>query len=644
MNRIKNNSMSKNQDKSINYSKKFKFKDTKLIYEFQLKKKRNWWWLLLCLLPLLLFVKCERDITVKVFSAESGAPIEGVNVEMDYVAHYLYHDSTFFCHDYISESQFTDSLGIARFEKLGCSVYSYVFYFLSRVSFRFSSDCYVGDECKRLFHFTRIVKKKLQPELHDVMIRVIDGETGQPIAGASVNYENISDKQVTGNGVTNPNGELLIEKLNVCGQMKSLSATALGYADTVLTNIANADMIANQDARTIKLRPLKEKIDFFVKNKFTRQPVPGAKAVITLMDRGTSKSRNVTTTNVDGKGHGVYEEAFVLAKVQIQASKLHFKDGELEGDYTVEQFKELPDSLRVIYLEPEPYVRDFVNIDTISNKPIPGVTNNIVVRSINGKIESYQEISNRSGYFPVKAMEGDEISIVSTCQPVYRDKNTKISSFKDAEIVYMHPNVVDLHFRTFDAIDGSLLGDCNLRVFLNKQYVARPNNSGSGEFVVKNLYVNGNLSITASKDGYKTNDYTISGEDVMRLMQAPQQERDIPLDLDLPPCQAGNLINSTQGQGYHKTSYSLGKKGDGANTYFEFDYKSYEVHTDRFVVYNCKEDEIDQYSPIFDSGHVLTGDRYATKRILFVQPVVTVVVEMSDDQNSSWDYCVHCPE
>lgn len=636
--------MSKNQDKSINYNKKFKFDDTQLIYEFQLKKKRNWWWLLLCLLPLLLLVKCERDITVKVSSAVTGVPIEGVNVEMEYVVRYLYHDSTFFCHNYINESQFTDSLGIARFENLGCSVYSYIFNFLSKASFRFASDCYVPDECDRLFHFTRVVKKKLKPELHDVMIRVVDEETEQPIAGASVQYANLSEKTISGNGETNPNGELLIEELNVCGRMESISASAIGYADTVLTNIANVDMIANQDARTIKLRPLKEKIDFFVKNKFTKQPVPGAKAVITLMDRGASKSRNVTTTNVDGKGHGVYEDAFILAKVHIKASKLHFKDGELVGDYTVEQFKKMPDSLRVIYLEPEPYVQDFINIDTISNKPISGVTNNVVVRSINGKVESYQEISNRSGYFPVKAMEGDEISIVSSCQPIYRDKNTKIATFKDAEIIYMHPNVVTLDFRTIDAIDGSLLGDCDLRVFQNRQFVANPSNSGSGEFVVEGLYVNGNLSIIASKDGYKTNDYTINGVDVLKLMQAPQRERDIPLDLDLPPCQAGNLINSTQGQGYHKTSYSLGKKGDGASTYFEFDYKSYEVHTDRFVVYNCKEDEIDEYSPIFDSGHVLTGDKYYTERLLFINPVVTVIVEMSDNQGSSWNYCVHCPE
>ena len=125
--------------KDINYKKNFKFNENQLDYEFQLKKKRNWWWLLLFLLPLLLLIRCEREIRVQTVTEQGNIPISDAEVRIDYVAHYLYKDGTFFANIPYQQSQVTDSLGYTTFTELGCSVYSYLFYCLSKVNLIASS-------------------------------------------------------------------------------------------------------------------------------------------------------------------------------------------------------------------------------------------------------------------------------------------------------------------------------------------------------------------------------------------------------------------------------------------------------------------------------------------------------------------------
>lgn len=623
----------------INYKKKFRFNENQLNYEFQLKRKRNWWWLLLFLLPLLLLIRCEKDVRVQTVTEQDNIPIPDTEVRIDYVAHYLYKDGTFFANIPYQQSQVTDTLGYTTFNKLGCSLYSCLFYCLSEMNLLASSECYDADPLSKIFHFNRNVKIRMRRKQTELPIKVVDAETATVIPGANVRYIFRSDGGTNGEAITNPNGEIMLKNIWECGVIDRIEASAYGYADTIVNNLQVREMMSNRENSTIKLRPIKEKFDFFVKNKITFQPIPGAKVEVMLVDKGTQKLRGESITNVDGIGRGFYDDAFILSKVQIKASKLHYKDGELEGDYTVEEFKKLPDSLRVIYLEPEPYVVEFQNIDTLTNKPIAGVLNEITVNSINGKTESYEEVSNNGGYFPVKAMEGDEISITSSLTPAYKTKNTIIEKYKAEEVIYMEPEVVTLVFRTIDAVDGTLLGDCTLSAFLNSSPLSEPQNSLKGEFMVDDLLVNGTVSITASKQGYKTNNYSVNNALVAYLMKAPQRARDIPLELDLPPCQAGNVVENIQGKGEQIDSYSLGKRGPGT---FVFDYYTGSREPDRIMVYNCKEEDISPSTLIFDTGDLCTEGLTLSKTLKFVEPVVTVHA-ITSSQTSVWSYCVHCP-
>lgn len=146
------------KSKLVRYQKRFKFSKDQLDYEFQLKKRRCWWWLLLCLLPLLLLIRCEHDITVTCIDERTKQPVQGINVELDYTAHFLYDEGHFFADVPVNRELVTDSEGTAVFEDLECSVFSYIFYCLSEVHV-------VADESMEksaLFHFTRHIIIELE--------------------------------------------------------------------------------------------------------------------------------------------------------------------------------------------------------------------------------------------------------------------------------------------------------------------------------------------------------------------------------------------------------------------------------------------------------------------------------------------------
>ena len=81
--------------KDIQFKKKFKFSKEQDEYTFQLRKKRNYWWLLLFLLPLLLFIRCDHDITVQTIDEATETPITDVPVTMSYRPHLLFENGHF---------------------------------------------------------------------------------------------------------------------------------------------------------------------------------------------------------------------------------------------------------------------------------------------------------------------------------------------------------------------------------------------------------------------------------------------------------------------------------------------------------------------------------------------------------------------
>lgn len=630
----------KNNPQSIRIDKKLKYKEEQDRYSLQLCHVRRPWWVLLLLLPLLLFIKCSKDITVSCVEPIGELPVENLPVKIEYQSHFLWNDGKFFTSDTIRLIQHTDSLGKTVFKDLPCSVFSYVFYCLQKVSFTAVDDCHVALDERRNFHYRWHITLDMEPRLKDLHVQLLDKETGDILPDGILIYKYIElGEEKTDSAHADAAGIATLSQMRYCSVMTELKGTCYGYADTMYVDIPCQSLLNTNDSTALRLRPIKERFTFFVKNKETKQPIPDALCKVSLTHPGKSKhvEKREVGTSIDGQGLAVYDKAFILSTMAITASKQHYKDGQLEGGpWTVEVFNRQNDSIRTIWLEPEPYLEEFVNIDSITGKPIPGVTNVIKVIDHDGTVTETTEMSNSNGVFPVWAKEDAKVEVFSTKAPSYKKKISIYPKYKDIKEeekkIKMQPVLETLKFRTVrEEKPNVLLPKCTLTITGSESGLLIPTNSGNGEFSVtmrKYEY----LSIVASRKGYKTNRTKVQNRD-WEYLRVNQERRDIPLKLDLPPCDGGENVPKN-GQMYHQRSYSMGQEeGDASIT------GNFYGEPDRLTIYDGPD----------TSGRILIGpDRSVINNFWipfhFTQGAITVVIKTSPYKNSSWEYVVNCPK
>lgn len=629
--------------KKIVFKKDFVFDNGKSEYQFQLKKKNHLWlWLLLVVLFVAICcIRCERAISVTVVDDVSGDALSNVEVTLSHIDYYIYKDGKFFGSELQCDTLITDADGRATFEMQDCSVFSYIFCAFTKAEYTAIGDCHHLDPSSvySLFHYTWNQTLRLVPNTTEISWHIYDKETKESLAGASVVYRyQLSGTNRIDSVKSDAAGKCVLKGIPSCGHVTLSKVSCYGFEDAEPVEYSVPDILADADTAKTELVPLKTSFSYFVKNKNTNQPVAGATVDVVLTSGSGKKVRGQSQTNVDGKGRGAYDDAFIRANLNFTARKVHYKEGHYDREITVDDFKKLPDSDRVIYLEPEPYMEEFQNVDSITGAPVIGAANAITVAS-NGKDSSQTEISNRNGVFYVKAREGDKIHISST-HDYYEPKETDIESFAKGEIIRMTPKRVNLNFRTIDAEDGSLLDDCILEVSTSRSHVSDPHNSGNGEFSVAGLYVDETISIIASKFDYGTNAIKIHEAKVSDLMNASQDARDIPLALDLEPCNASNSGASDVSAGSVSTpqAYNMGQKSGR----FEIKWSNGGSCPDKIDVYNHNPGEnYSHSSPIFTTG-MTAGDGSAT--IQFSKgSVITIIVTTGPDDGSSWSYNISCP-
>ncbi len=599
--------------------------------------KHRPWWLLLLLLPFLLFIRCQKDITVCCIEQQTEVGVGDLPVKLSYQAYYLWKDRRFFAVDSVAVTENTDSVGKAVFRGLPCSVYSYLFCCLENVLFNAADSCHepLNSVCNFHYAFHRNLWMEVRRE--DLQVRVEDLETKDVLPDAWIHFSYVDGGTELQDSVqTDAAGVVIMKNMPVCSAIKSMKGSCYGYADTTVSFVPCSSLLVPGDSSAVKLRPVKDRFRFYVKNKETREPIPDAVAEITLARQyGKSKPilRNVHTS-VDGKGVAICEDAFVLSMVSIKASKHHYRDGQLENaPWVVEKLLEQPDDIRTIWLLPEPYVVEFMNVDSITGKPVAGVRNTIRVTDPNGTVSTVVEMSNSHGVFPIKAKENSEIEIIADKSPSYYIKHQKIPAFKGKEVVRMRPHIETLVFRTIREENGALLPHCKLAIHGSSSGSLTPHDSGDGEFKVT-MQVDERLTIIASHTGYRTNDYTVRNADFQRL-STYAANRDIPLKMDLPPCQGGVNVPKANNEMHHCRSYSMGQQEGDAEFVCDF-YSQY----DYLTIYDGTD----------TTGRVLTNGgvprmMIANKHVIpfhFTQAAVTVVIETFNG-NSSWEYVVKCP-
>lgn len=601
----------------------------------KIKVKRKFpWWILLFLLPLLFLIKCNKTITVSCYEPENSIPITGQEVDMQYVPHFVYNNGKFFPSDTLTITKITDSTGLAVFDSLPCSVFSYVFYCLQEAKFSAVSGCHAAAGVKKNFHFTKHVDLVMEPRKEDLYIKLIDKHTGDELTDGVLYYTYVENGQTyTDSAFCDEAGIAKIPQMRYCSKI-DLIAKCYGYADTMRLQAPCDSFLIADNKNAMRLRPIKQTFTFFVKNVETKQPIVGATAVINLAKKGKILDSRTTQTSIKGKGIGRCDTAFILLTVNIKASKKHFRDSTLQGGpYTVVQFVKQPPEKRTIWLKPEPFTVEFQNIDSITGNPIAGVKNIVTIYDPNGSTTTDTVMSNSSGYFHINAKEGSKIVIKAYKSPLYKPKTHIIKSFGMPEKIKMQPDLAVLVFRTVEDPSWSILPNCNLTITgsISGSLTYRLISPGVFEVSFRKDEL---LSITASKTGYVTNFSSVKNASYNDLDTPNQKRRDIPLTQDPPPpyitqnCSGGQVLHPFGNTGLSIVTYDMGMQNGIVTIELDFD---------------AAPDEITVFDGTNTSGAVLFGPEMVTyNRTLKVKfNAGAVTIKVNGDTN--WTYNVICP-
>lgn len=420
--------------KEKNYTRKVKFVSGQMDYTIKIKPF-NWRWLLLLLLllPLLLLIEFNKDVRVQTLKADTKMAVSNTDVHLAYIRYALYDKGRFFVADTIALQEITDSSGLATFNSLNYTLYSWVFHNLFRADVWTELACYEAEDANPRFHWVSgndIIQLLLIDKIIALDFLVVDADDGEPLPDAGVIV--YTDQSIIDSTLTGIDGKALFKRFPKCSPISIVSGHLDGYYPDTLKNVQITQYDGGQlTKRTLRLKPIKKKITFFVTDCRNGEPLPGARATITIEETTSNKSQS-HRTNINGVGKGEYDDLHITKKLRIEVEKKYYKSGKMDKNISVGEFIKLPDSYRTICLEPLSNTIDFQNIDSLTQKPLAGVTNVVTVASPSGNRKD-TIFSNKNGVFSIPDIEvGDKITIVATLDPTYYPNRHTIKE-KDAQ-------------------------------------------------------------------------------------------------------------------------------------------------------------------------------------------------------------------
>lgn len=622
--------------KDKQYVKSFKYDESISEYVLQIRKKNfKWLWLLLLLLLIPLFFNFEKDIFVQTV-LENGNPCKETCISGKFKSNFLYKDGKFFKKQFLDETK-CDVNGVVQFENIGYSGYSFIFHMFSKIHFRAESDCNEQVSLDApFFHFlfSDTLKIKMKEKLIDFSVQVLDAELEIPIVDADLEYSfKKSDKLQNGKQKTNAEGKVIISGVPKCSAIELLKANKKGYEENSKEKIVVSEALSNIPNAVVYLKPIKKRITFFVKNKFTKEPLPNATVNIQLNDpRSNQQSDENVKTDLDGMGVGFYDDLFLLANIELSASCKYYKDGKLTGRHTVDEFIKLPDSLRIIFLEPEPFTASMRNVDSLTLVPIAGVNNKIEIKSQDGNLYQDEQISNRNGVFSIQARVGDQVSVYSEGGSYYNDKSSSFKFEKETDLL-MSPKMLKINFRTVDVLESKSLPNCSLSVKINGKPVSSPTSSGNTGVFSLDVKASDKITIESHLAGYLSNITQVRDLVAAEIFVAKPQKRDI--EMHLEPCVETTEKSAEKGKGV-LAEYDMKVNGGS----FVFEYFT-DVEPDIIEVFDARKDEISPANRIFYYNEASGRNKVKKEIIKFKGRVITVKVTSN---SLNWSYKVNCPK
>lgn len=307
------------ENKEIKNGGKVTFEGNDDVYVIKVKSKKFPWWIFLLLLPLLLLIKCNRDISVSCFDGQKN-PITNQNVNLEYVSHFLWNNG-FLVSQNVSREQTTDNQGNTIFKDLPCSVFSYIFYRGENVKVSAKqTDCYSASDTINKFHSVNHIDLIFAERLTSLTIKLTDLKTGSPLPEAELEY--IVNGQNQKFNADN-NGIINIPEAKNCSSF-SLTGRCKDHYDSSVTEIKLAEINSNYN---LPLRPIKKiepiKIQFVNIDSLTLKPIAGVKNQIKIFDAEQGNISLLATS--DSKGC-FYVSAKPGSRIEITSQKSDYKD------------------------------------------------------------------------------------------------------------------------------------------------------------------------------------------------------------------------------------------------------------------------------------------------------------------------------
>ncbi len=388
-------------------------------------KMPPYWLLLFLLLPFLLLIQWNKDVTFKVVDTYNPSQVPYANVRFSYPERSFFDFRTkqFFTYKQITRDNATEK-GISNFPGVRTTVFQWLFYRNEPAIAIATGECLGSDTLKKKFIAYKNKKEEIinmSQLIRDFVFVVVDKTNNQPIPDAEVKVlVNMPGTYKRETGKTNAAGEVLFKSLPVCADFE-VTASAYGYEkETIKTD---GKSVYHKGNNKIKLTPKTETVVFFVKNAVSKQAVPGANATL-LIDGKVIQSTRTNTNGAMMIGRGQFNEVPILKDIIIRANHEAYHDSSLSAN--AGKFIKLPAAQRVVYLRPKPANIEFIVLDAVSKQPISGAR---ISLTKNGRTQ--MTVSNGAGVVNFADMlPGDKITVKAGKDPKYE----RITAYQNEDV------------------------------------------------------------------------------------------------------------------------------------------------------------------------------------------------------------------
>jgi len=292
--------------------------------------------------------------------------------------------------------------------------------------------------------------------------------------------------------------------------------------------------LKHKQLTVLEVPPRALPVTFIVVDADDNQPLPKATIEINILP---DSQKPMFTDSSDVSGSATFKKIPYCAEILVI--------GKCEGYWNdtmrtqVKFVYDRNDSTRTLRLKPVKKMVAFHVKNLKSKEPVAGATATLKIKN--------KTITIRTNTNGVGKGAFDEVVVVAEMTLMVQKsffydtlKIDKVANFiaqnDEYRTLYMRPRMQNISFRNIDETTGApVAGVMNVIIVNNRPLPEAVYSNGNGEFLIAGVFAEDKISITATKESYQTNDYTIQNKNFGLLLDGNQSDRNIPMKYIAPP-------------------------------------------------------------------------------------------------------------